>query len=282
VRGDRIVYSAAEMQWLESNRMMVISDYHRAFCAAFDRAEVTAMQLHGLRKRKGWKVGRAPERFAGRHRHLKFSPDEISWLRDNCTMPIGDYHAGFCARFDRADMWAEQLQALRKREGWRTGRSGRFEQGQESHNKGKRCAEGTGGRHPNARKTQFKAGQLPHNTQGPGHVSLGDDGYLWIVTDRRNPWTGASTWRVHLHRWQWEQKHGPVPKGQVLKCRDGNRQNADPANWEAVPRGVLSRLNGGPRKRRIAYDAAPAELKPTLMAVAKLEQGIHDRRKATA
>ncbi|TGV30525.1 HNH endonuclease, partial [bacterium M00.F.Ca.ET.168.01.1.1] len=37
MRRSRIAYSAAEMVWLESNRAMVISDYHRAFQAAFDR-----------------------------------------------------------------------------------------------------------------------------------------------------------------------------------------------------------------------------------------------------
>ena len=53
----RIPYSPAEMRWLEENRLMVIGDYHRAFVEAFGRADVTAAHLHGLRKRKGWKVG---------------------------------------------------------------------------------------------------------------------------------------------------------------------------------------------------------------------------------
>ena len=78
-RGARIVYSAAEMKWLCDNRTMVISDYHRAFCAVFTRSDVAPAHLHGLRKRLGWKVGRAPGRFAGRKqrrrvlRHVRFA-----------------------------------------------------------------------------------------------------------------------------------------------------------------------------------------------------------------
>lgn len=265
-RRPAIIYSAAEMRWLEANRMMVISDYYGAFSAEFGRDDVSAAHLHALRKRKGWKVGRAPGRQAGRHR--RFSGPEIAWLRENCTMPIADYHRAFSAEFGRDDVSAAHLHGLRKRKRWKTGRSGHFQKGAVPPNKGKRCPDGMGGRHPNARKTQFKKAQLPHNWRGAGHESLGDDGYMWIVTDQPNLWTGASTRRMHKHRWLWEQDNGPVPEGCVLKCLDGDRLNTDPSNWEAVPRGLLPRLNG---KSGRYYDAAPAELKPTIMAIAKLE-----------
>lgn len=271
MRGSRIAYSAPEMTWLEANRSMVISDYHRAFCREFDRSDVSAAHLHGLRKRMGWKVGREPGRFKGRR--LKYSDAEISWLRDNCTMPIGAYLTAFCAQFGRGDVSADSLHSLRKREGWKTGRTGRFEKGQVCPNKGKTCPPGRGGRHPNARATQFKKGQPSHNYRGPGHESIGDDGYVWIVVDEPNPWTGASTWRVHKHRRLWEQMHGPVPDGYVLKCL-GDRLNTDPSNWEAVPRGLVPRLSG---KYGRDYDHAPAELKPTIMAVAKLEHAVKSR-----
>jgi hypothetical protein len=54
----------------------------------------------------------------------------------------------------------------------------------------------------------------------------------------------------------------------VLKCLDGNKLNTDPSNWEAVSCGLLPRLNGAGGR---GYEAAPPELKPTIMAVAKLE-----------
>ncbi|WP_274630847.1 HNH endonuclease signature motif containing protein [Arvimicrobium flavum] len=268
MRRGPIAYSAAELAWLEINRTLVISDYRRAFCAAFGRDEVSAAHLHALRKRNGWKVGRAPGRYVGRG--MKYTGEELAWLRDNCTLPIADYHRAFCDRFGRTETSAAKLNSLRKRQGWKTGRTGHFEKGAVPANKGKPCPAGTGGRHPNARKTQFSKGQLPHNYKGPGHESVDEDGYVWIITDATNPWTGAATWRVHKHRWLWEQANGPVPEGMVLKCLDGNRQNTDPSNWQAIPQGLLPRLNG---KSGRNYDHAPAELKPTIMAVARLEHG---------
>jgi hypothetical protein len=269
MRAARIKYTTEEMRWLESNRMMVISDYHRAFCAEFGRQDVSAANLHGLRKRKGWKVGREPGRYIGRGR--KYSDDEIAWLRANCTLEIGEYHRAFCERFQRPDVTKAKLQSLRKRGGWKTGRDGRFNKGRAPWSKGKKL-----GNNPGSARTQFRKGQIPHNFRGPGHESIGDDGYTWIVIDQPNPWTGASTWRVHKHRWLWEQQHGPVPDGQALKCLDGNRLNTDPSNWGLIPSGLRPRLNGKSGRR---YDAAPAELKPTIMAVAKLEHGIRERRR---
>ncbi|HEY8358659.1 MAG TPA: HNH endonuclease signature motif containing protein [Ramlibacter sp.] len=266
-----IPYSAIEMQWLETNRMMVISDYHAAFFAQFARTDVSAANLHGLRKRKGWKVGRTPGRTAGRH--LKYSKTEIAWLRDNATLVISDYHSAFCAEFSRQDVTAQQLNGLRKRQGWKTGRTGHFGKGHVSHNKGKKMPF-----NPNTAATQFKKGQVSPTYRGPGHESVDEHGYVWIVTDRRNPWTGASTWRVHKHRWLWEQANGPVPVGMVLKCL-GDKQNTDPSNWELVPQGLLPRLNG---KSGRQYDKAPAELKPAIMAVAKIEHHVRQKRRTEA
>lgn len=272
MRAGRIKYSAAEMQWLEANRSMVISDYHYAFRLEFStRTDVTAANLHGLRKRKGWKIGSQKGRTAGRS--TAFSVLQLEWLLANCTMTLRSYHLAFCASFNRTDITAENLHGLRKRKGWKTGRTGCFEPGRAPWSKGKKI-----GNNPGSARTQFRAGQNPVNYKGAGHESLGDDGYVWIVTDRTNPWTGASTWRVHKHRYLWEQQHGPIPEGMVLKCK-GDVLNTDPSNWELIPRGLLPRLNG---KSGRNYDHAPDELKPTIMAVAKLEHRARQKRTASA
>jgi hypothetical protein len=85
-----------------------------------------------------------------------------------------------------------------------------------------------------------------------------------------------SRWRfVHLIR--WEEVNGPVPGGMKLKCLDGDRTNTDPDNWEAIPQGMLPKLT---RKR--GFDHAPQELKPTLMALAKLDYALDQRTKKEA
>lgn len=212
MKGRPITYSAAEMAWLETNRLMVISDYHRAFVAAFGRADVSLVNLHSLRKRKGWA----------------------------------------------------------------TGRTGCFPKGNRPFNKGKP--------HPSrgrSAETQFKKGNVSHTYRGPGHERIDSkDGYVVMIVDEVNPWTGAKTRPVHKHVYLWEQLNGPVPDGHCLKCLDGDKLNTDPSNWELIPRGVLPRLNGGRATRTMAYDSAPEELKPAILAIAKIDHAIRQKRKA--
>lgn len=203
-------------------------------------------------------------------RAILYSAAEMAWLEANRLMVIGDYARAFNKQFGR-EVEAKNLHALRKRKGWKTGRTGCFEKGQEPPNKGRPCPEGTGGRHPNARRTQFGKGHLPHNTRHLGHERVSKDGYVEISVAETNPHTGYERRYVLKHRHLWEAANGPVPAGHALKCLDGNKQNCDPANWEAVPRSIMPRLAGGNRyARKLAYDEAPPELKPTVLAIAKL------------
>lgn len=197
---------------------------------------------------------------------LRYSADEMAWLEANRLMVISDYARAFAERFGRI-VDAKNLHALRKRKGWKTGRTGCFEKGQEPFNKGK--PHPTRGR---AGETQFKRGQLPHNTHYLGHERVSKDGYVEISIAETNPHTGF--WRRYVlkHRHVWEQVNGPIPADHALKCLDGNKQNTDPSNWEAVPRAMLPRLAGGNRyNRKLAFDDAPPELRPSILAIAKLE-----------
>lgn len=211
---------------------------------------------------------------------ISYSLDEQAWLEKNRLLPISEYHAGFVAQFGRADVAAVNLHSRRKRMGWSTGRTGCFEKGAVPHNKGIPCAPGTGGRHPNARRSQFKAGQEPHNTHYLGHERVSKDGYVEISVAETNPHTGYERRYVLKHRWVWEQANGPLPEGYALKCL-GDRLNTDPSNWEAIPRAMLPRLAGGNRyNRKLAFDDAPAELKPMVLAVAKVEHAARTARRA--
>lgn len=210
-------------------------------------------------------------------RAIKYSDAEITWLAENRLLPISQYAVAFNAAFGRS-VSPQNLHALRKRRGWKTGRTGCFVKGQVPLNKGQRCPEGTGGRHPNARKSQFRKGGEPHNTRYLGHERVNKDGYVEVSIDETNPHTGYSRRYVHKHVHEWEKVNGPVPEGYCLKSLDGNKTNTDPSNWTAIPRGVLPRLNGGRATTVMAYDPAPAELKPTLLALAMVEHATREAR----
>lgn len=211
-------------------------------------------------------------------RHIPYSSEEMAWLFENRTLPIAEYHAAFVARFARTDVAPANLHALRKRKGWRTGRTGCFAKGHQTHNKGKPFPAAA--THPNCRKAHFRKGQLPHNTRALGHERVSVDGYVEISIDEPNPHTGFERRFVLKHRWLWERANGPVPDGHALKCLDGNRLNTDPANWQAVLRAMLPRLAGGNRYRRVnAYDEAPAALRPTIMATARLDHAARELKR---
>ena len=198
----------------------------------------------------------------------------MAWLEANHKLPMGEYQRAFNAKFGR-DISKINLNALRKRKGWKTGRTGQFKKGLVPHNKGKPFL--VAATHPNCRKTQFKKGGLPHNTNYLGHERLAKGGYVEISIAEANPHTGFERRYVLKHRWLWEQANGPVPEGMFLKCLDGNRTNTDPSNWELLPRAVLPYLNG---HRGLDYDAAEPEVKPAILTVAKVRHAVRKSREA--
>jgi hypothetical protein len=163
----------------------------------------------------------------------------------------------------------ELFKALCTRKGWKTGRDGRIKKGTEAWNAGMKMPPGKGGNHPNARKTHFKPGVrqgIATKLYKPvGTERVSKDGYLERKIHDGLPL--QSRWRaVHLLR--WEEQNGKLPKGMCLKCLDGDLRNTDPANWIAIPRGMLPFLNG---HRGHDYNEMPAELKPAVLALARLK-----------
>ena len=161
---------------------------------------------------------------------IHYTEAELQWIKQNCTLPRKDAHRQFCEEFGRQDVTVTHYNALCKRQGWLTGRTGQITKGSVSWNKGRKCPEGEGGKNPNARKTQFKPGTrqgVATKLYKPiGTERLSKDGYVERKIHDGMPL--QSRWRaVHLIR--WEESNGKLPKGMCLKCLDGNRQNTDPA-----------------------------------------------------
>ncbi len=202
---------------------------------------------------------------------IVYTDAELAWIEANREMPRRELHAQFCRTFARTDVSQTNLTALCKRKRWLTGRTGRFVKGQPAHNKGKKMPF-----HPNNAATRFKPGEMRGRAKERykpiGTERLSRSGYLERKIHDGLPL--QSRWRaVHLIR--WEEKNGPLPDGWCLKCLDGNKTNTDPENWEAIPRALLPRLNA--LWKGVKFDDADPSLKPSILAIAKLE---HAARKA--
>jgi len=206
-----------------------------------------------------------------RGRAIRWTLDELAWIELSRALPRAEMLRRFRVWFDRPEVTDRALKQLCLRHGWTTGRSGRFEPGNVPANKGGRMPY-----HPNSAATRFQPGREPHNRKCLGHERLSQEGYVEISVAETNPHTGYSRRYVQQHRWLREQLHGPVPDGHALKCLDGTRTNTDPANWAAIPRALLPRLNG--RFGR-GYDRADPQVQPVLLTIAKLEHKARQARK---
>ncbi|CAN8141091.1 HNH endonuclease [uncultured Thiomicrorhabdus sp.] len=182
---------------------------------------------------------------------IPYSQEEMQWLHDNHKLMISDYHQQFCDKFNRTDVSKANLNSLRKRKGWRTGRTGHFHKGQTSWNKGTKGLTSTN-------KTSFKKGHKPHNHKPVGHQRITKDGYIEIKTAE------PKTFEL-LHRLEWQKHHGPIPKDMIVTFKDGNTLNCNINNLE-----LISRLEHV-RRNKLQINKAPAQIKPTLKLIAKLQ-----------
>lgn len=197
---------------------------------------------------------------------------ELRWIEARKEQPRRALHAAFVAAFGRHDVSRDNLTALCKRNGWLTGRTGRIAAGNTPHNKGRK-----GYAPPGSEKGWFRKGQRNGKAsrlyKPIGTERVSRDGYLERKVNDDMPL--QARWRA-VHLIEWERAHGPIPDGHCLKCLDGDKSNPDPANWALVPRAMLPRLNG---RWTLAYDDAPPELRPTILAAARLQHAARERRK---
>lgn len=206
-------------------------------------------------------------------RAITYTDAELDWIAARREQPRRALHAAFVAEFGRGDVSFDNFKALCTRRGWKTGRTGRIEKGNTPYNKGRKgfCP-------PGCEKGWFRKGERRgvatrlYKPIGTERVSRG--GYIERKVNDDMPL--RARWRA-VHLIEWERVNGPVPDGHCLKCLDGDKANTDPSNWALVSRAMLPRLAG---RWSLGYDEAPPELRPTILATARLHHAARERRKA--
>ncbi len=182
-------------------------------------------------------------------RAIPYSKEELMFIQANYTLITQELHKRFVAKFKRSDVTAQNLRALGKRNGWRTGRSGCFIKGHVPFNAGTK-----GLMKPN--RTSFKKGDKPHNWKPIGHERITKDGYLQRkVTD-----TGSTKDDyVEVHRLVWEETHGSIPDSHIVLFKDGNKANIALDNLMLVSRADHAVMN------KLGLGSAPTESKTSAL-----------------
>lgn len=203
---------------------------------------------------------------------IKYSPREEAFLVKHETTPRRELTKLFNKRFNR-DISQNNIKAKCKRMGLLTGRTGCFQKGNEPFNKGMKGFNPAG-----SEKGRFKKGNVPHNTNYLNHErTCKKDGYIYISVECEEKKAGFNREYVLKHKWLWEKLNGAVPEGHFLKSLDGNRRNTDPSNWVCLPNSMKPRLIAG--RAGTDYDGADQELKPTILATAKLADAVYQVNK---
>jgi hypothetical protein len=119
-------------------------------------------------------------------------------------------------------------------------RGSQFGKGHAPANKGKCWKEFMSRRGmQNARKTQFKKGNLPPNTKNNMCITIRTDK---TKKDYKFIRLALGKW-VPLHRYNWQQANGKIPRKMNLVFKDGDTINCDVSNLELLTNAQLMKRN---------------------------------------
>jgi hypothetical protein len=117
-------------------------------------------------------------------------------------------------------------------------RKGQFRKGQAPKNKGRKIETWMSAESiERSKEGRFKKGEC--RADNPSRRPIGwefqeKDGYVYVKCPDRK--------RRAKHRWVWEQAHGPIPKGMVIRFKDGDRTNCQLENLFMVSQAENLRL----------------------------------------
>lgn len=281
VRRDRIRWTTAQInRVVELAKDHLISEIADILNAEFEDLNIKRNHVKTLMYKLGIKSGLSRTEAIIREKRLKGEKCSI-WYNKELMEYTKHINKGRTSqevaemlskdpRFAKYCITPSMIRCWRKNHNQPCGADTRFKKGQASHNKGKPMPDEI---YEKLKPTFFKKGSLPATTADLWSIRQIEEGYLEIkFTDKVR---GRKAWRL-LHRYTWEQWHGPIPKGYCVTFRDGDNHNCSIDNLILVSNAVNARLNH--KKVRHIRDASP-ELKDKLITICKLQQAIHEKKK---
>jgi hypothetical protein len=176
-----------------------------------------------------------------------YSEAEIEFLRVNypsysCKVLTKLFNAHF-----NLTLSAATIKSSLTRFNIKSGRTGRFEKGQTSFNKGKKWDEFMSPEaQANSRRTCFSKDRsinnANHNEVPVGTEQVNAEGYIEVKVDYDTKNKARRFWK-YKHHMVWEAVNGPIPEGMNIIFADGNKLNCDIDNLIMVSNSELAYLN---------------------------------------
>lgn len=254
----RFKYTAEQIQFLQNNIDMTLAKVTEAFNDRFSLQKGSKALCSFYKNHKLHRVRpKGPGKGNGKAR--MYTPEQTQFIRDNYTgRSVAELTFIFNSTFGTDRTW-QQIKTFVRNRGIVSGRTGRFEKGSKSWNKGVKGCMG-------ANVTSFKKGNEPPNRKHLYSERIDSkNGFILIKVPERNPYTMSPTRYKYKHVWVWEQANGPVPEACVVVFKDSNKLNCELDNLMLLTRAELLTLN------LHGYKEMPSELKPSILFIAKIE-----------
>jgi hypothetical protein len=169
----------------------------------------------------------------------------------------------------KSEWFCASILASRLRRDDNPGVAWRFPKGNVPFNKGRK-----GVSYPGMQETQFKPGQMPHNTHPIGAYRITKDGTLQrkISNDKGS---NSKRWRG-VHELVWVEANGPIPPKHIVVFKPGTRTT----ELEAITLDKVECISLAENMRRNTYHRYGKEIAQLVQLKGAITRQINKREKA--
>lgn len=229
-----------------------IADVTAAFNEHFG-TDKTKGQIRSALKNHGITCGRKPGEI-NKGKLLAYTDQQAAFIQEKYKdLSIAELTQQFNQVFGTTKT-ESQIRAFTRNHAIKSGRTGRFEKGQQSWNEGMK-GWNAGGR---SAETRFKKGHQLNELKPVGSTRIcSKDGYVMVKVAM------PSEWR-QMHVVEWEKHNGPIPKGHRLWFIDNDR-----TNWNIKNLMLITRAQGAVINKQ-GLGTVAGEYKPAAVAIADI------------
>jgi hypothetical protein len=241
------VYNKAMIEFLTKHyKTEFLPDLTKMFNKEFGEKK-TVSQIKACLNNHGIKAG------VKRNRTLRlYTNEHLAWIEKTYQdLNIPRMTKAFNEKF-KMNVTVNSMRACTRNHGFKSGRNGRFEKGQESWNKGKKGLQ-LGGE-----AGWFKPGHMPINHKPLGSERVNVYGYIEVKTCEPNKWELK-------HRVIWEKHNESLLPGEMVCFKDNNKLNCSIDNLFLSNQQINGSMN------KMGYYKFTGELKQSAVALTKLK-----------
>ena len=199
--------------WKEEEDARLRSLYRS--CTIVEIAEMLGLSYYQVKRRLHFLGIKA------RHPGRKFTVEQEEWLLAHNHMSASEMSKGINDEFSLSTS-PDEIKGWRARTKNPRPTPSRFQKGHTPFSKGKKWDEYMSPEsQARSRMTTFRKGDVPHNVQPLGSISIMSGYWVMKVTNVGNQ---HQKWKF-LHRLLWEKEKGPIPKGMNVVFRNGDRND---------------------------------------------------------